>query len=91
MNAAEMKIYYEAVDKQLNEFFARNLELETEDGSFNYIAYLMADANINLARLATTLQETVSRCKVRNLCSCLVIYLTTEYTEVTEDYIYVLL
>ena len=42
---AQLKIYYEARGLKLNEQFASNLELLTFDGSFNYVAYLMADSN----------------------------------------------
>lgn len=41
----QLKIYYEAAGKTLNSQFAKNLELLTEDGKFNYVAYLMADVN----------------------------------------------
>ena len=40
-----MHIYYQSVGKILNDQFARNLELVTEDGSYNYVAYLMSDMN----------------------------------------------
>ena len=41
----QLKIYYEGVNKTLNEQFASNLELLTEDGFYNYVAYLLADVN----------------------------------------------
>lgn len=41
----QLHIYYQSVDKTLNEQFARNLELQTEDGLYNYVAYLMNDIN----------------------------------------------
>lgn len=41
----QLKIYYEARGLILNERFASNLELLTEDGYYNYVAYLMADIN----------------------------------------------
>ena len=41
----QLKIYYEEKGLQLNEQFASNLELLTEDGYYNYVAYLMADSN----------------------------------------------
>jgi len=41
----QLKIYYEAKGLKLNEQFASNLELLTEDGQYNYVAYLMADSN----------------------------------------------
>lgn len=42
---AQLKIYYEEKGLKLNDQFASNLELLTEDGSYNYVAYLMADSN----------------------------------------------
>jgi len=41
----QLKIYYEAKGLKLNEQFASNLELLTDDGKYNYVAYLMADSN----------------------------------------------
>jgi len=41
----QLKIYYEGVNKTLNQQFASNLELLTEDGLYNYVAYLLADVN----------------------------------------------
>lgn len=41
----QLHIYYQSVEKTLNEQFARNLELLTEDGKYNYVAYLMNDVN----------------------------------------------
>lgn len=41
----QLKIYYEAAGKSLNNQFAKNLELLTDDGKYNYVAYLMADDN----------------------------------------------
>lgn len=41
----QLKIYYEGAGKTLNQQFASNLELVTEDGLFNYVAYLLADMN----------------------------------------------
>jgi ATP-dependent DNA helicase RecG len=41
----QLKIYYEAAGLQLNDQFAANLELLTEEGDFNYVAYLLSDAN----------------------------------------------
>ncbi len=54
---AQLKIYYKARGLQLNENFARNLELLTEEGAYNYVAYLMADQNnisIKVAKYAGT-------------------------------------
>lgn len=41
----QLKIYYEGANKTLNQQFASNLELLTEDGKYNYVAYLLADIN----------------------------------------------
>jgi len=41
----QLKIYYQEKGKQLNDQFASNLELLTEDKKYNYAAYLLADDN----------------------------------------------
>jgi len=41
----QLKIYYEEKGLKLNDKFASNLELLTEDGHYNYVAYLLADTN----------------------------------------------
>lgn len=41
----QLRIYYKEHGKQLNDNFPRTLELLTEDGRYNYIAYLLADEN----------------------------------------------
>jgi len=41
----QLRIYYEESGKRLNAKFATNLGLQTEDGAFNYVAYLMSDIN----------------------------------------------
>ena len=48
----QLKIYYEAKGLNLNENFAKNLELLTENGKYNYVAYLMADENGNSIKIA---------------------------------------
>ena len=53
----QLKIYYEEKGLKLNDRFASNLELLTEDGYYNYVAYLMADSNgtsIKVAKYAGT-------------------------------------
>ena len=40
-----MQIYYQSIGKLLNEQFAKNLELLTEDNQYNYVAYLLNDVN----------------------------------------------
>ncbi len=49
---AQLKIYYEARKFNLNDKFAKNLELLTEDGRYNYVAYLVADENGMSIKLA---------------------------------------
>ena len=53
----QLKIYYNETPLKLNEQFAHNLELLTEDGAFNYAAYLLSDVNglsIKVAKYAGT-------------------------------------
>ncbi|AQY21182.1 hypothetical protein AB406_0218 [Riemerella anatipestifer] len=40
-----MQIYYQSTGKLLNEQFAKNLELLTEENQYNYVAYLLNDVN----------------------------------------------
>src|SRR5690554_6686260 len=41
----QLHIYHQSIGKALNEQLARNLELVTEEGNYNYVAYLMNDIN----------------------------------------------
>lgn len=41
----QLKIYYSETPLKLNAQFARNLELQTSDGAYNYAAYLLSDIN----------------------------------------------
>ncbi len=41
----QLKIYYEESGKKLNSRFSTNLGLLTEDGTFNFAAFLMSDIN----------------------------------------------
>lgn len=41
----QLHVYYQSIGKNLNEQFARNLELKNDDGDFNYMAYLLNDIN----------------------------------------------
>ena len=41
----QLKIYYQESGKLLNSKFVANLGLQTEDGAFNYVAFLMSDIN----------------------------------------------
>ena len=47
-----MKIYYEESGHTLGKAFAKNLELLTEDGAFNYAGYLLADKNNTSIKVA---------------------------------------
>jgi predicted HTH transcriptional regulator len=51
----QLKIYYSETPLKLNARFAHNLELLTEDGAYNYAAYLLSDVNglsIKIAKYA---------------------------------------
>ena len=57
LSFTQLKIYYEGSGHPLGEQFASNLELLTEDGDYNYAAYLLADRNgisIKVAKYAGT-------------------------------------
>lgn len=46
---AQLKIYYQERGLELNKKFANSLEFFTSEGKYNYIAYLLADENENIA------------------------------------------
>lgn len=48
----QLRIYYQEAGLTLNDKFAANLELLTEDGAFNMAAYLLADENGNSVQVA---------------------------------------
>lgn len=48
----QLKIYYDETGIKLNAKFAANLELLTEKGDYNYVAYLMADKNSTSIKVA---------------------------------------
>jgi len=48
----QLKIYYEAKGLNINKSFLKNLDFYTEDGKFNYVAYLMSDNNTLSIKLA---------------------------------------
>jgi ATP-dependent DNA helicase RecG len=52
LSFAQLRIYYEEAGLALNDKFAANLELLTEDGDYNYAAYLLADENGNSTQVA---------------------------------------
>ena len=48
----QLHIYYDSKGFRLNDNFAKSLDLLTEDGLYNYVAYLLADENGNSIKLA---------------------------------------
>lgn len=53
----QLKIYYQEKGRELNDGFAKSLDLLTPDGDYNFIAYLLADENsvsIKVAKYAGT-------------------------------------
>lgn len=52
LSFSQLKIYYEESGYTLGKAFAKNLELLTEDGNFNYAGYLLADKNNTSIKVA---------------------------------------
>jgi ATP-dependent DNA helicase RecG len=52
LSFGQLKIYYEESGHTLGKAFAKNLELLTEDGAFNYAGYLLADKNNTSIKVA---------------------------------------
>ncbi|WP_026753648.1 RNA-binding domain-containing protein [Sediminibacter sp. Hel_I_10] len=52
LSFSQLKIYYEESGHKLGKAFAKNLELLTEDGAFNYAGYLLADKNNTSIKVA---------------------------------------
>ena len=48
----QLQIYYQSKGFALNEKFAESLDLLTEDGKYNYVAYLLADNNGTSVKIA---------------------------------------
>jgi predicted HTH transcriptional regulator len=48
----QLKIYYQEAGFEVGEKFIANLELLTEEGAYNYAAYLLADKNGNSVQVA---------------------------------------
>ena len=48
----QLRIYYQEHGFKLNDNFARTLELLTDNGEYNYAAYLLADENANSIKVA---------------------------------------
>ena len=56
----EQLCIYDERDKRLNDNFKRTLELLTDDGKYNYVAYLLADENGNSIKVAN--YSSLDRC-----------------------------
>jgi ATP-dependent DNA helicase RecG len=68
----QLKIYYQERGLSLNDKFASNLELLTEEGLYNLTAYLLADENgnsVQLARYGGTDRVHLSESKEYGYCS----------------------
>ena len=52
LSFAQLKIYYEENGLALNDQFARNLDLLTDDGRYNYFAFLLSDKNSTSIKIA---------------------------------------
>ena len=48
----QLNIYYDSKHLTLNSNFAKSLELLTDDGKYNYVAYLLADENSTSIKVA---------------------------------------
>lgn len=58
----QLRIYYDERGKRLNDNFKRTLELLTDDGKYNYVAYLLADENGNSIKVAK--YSSLDRCNL---------------------------
>ena len=70
----QLRIYYQEAGLALGDKFAENLELRTEDGDYNYAAYLLADENgnsVQVAKYAGTDRVDLAESKEYGFC-CLV-------------------
>jgi ATP-dependent DNA helicase RecG len=68
----QLKIYYDETGTKLNSKFASNLELQTEEGKYNYAAYLMADINstsIKVAKYKGTTRTNLTESNEYGYCS----------------------
>ena len=52
LSFAQLKIYYEENGLMLTDQFAKNLDLLTDDGRYNYFAFLLADKNNTSIKIA---------------------------------------
>ena len=70
----QLHIYYESKGLALNEHFLENLDLLTDDGELNYVAYLLADENstsIKVAKYAGTDRDILVSNNEFGFCSLL--------------------
>ena len=70
----QLHIYYDSQHLTLNNSFARNLDLLTADGEYNYVAYLLADSNsisIKLAKYSGTDRDNLIENHEYGYCSLL--------------------
>lgn len=70
----QLHIYYESKGLALNEHFLENLDLLTDDGELNYVAYLLADENstsIKVAKYAGTDRDILISNNEFGFCSLL--------------------
>jgi ATP-dependent DNA helicase RecG len=68
----QLKIYYNENSLKLNNKFADNLELLTEDGKYNYAAYLLSDVNglsIKVGKYAGTTRADLIENEEYGFCS----------------------
>ena len=70
----QLHIYYESKGLSLNEHFLENLDLLTDTGEFNYVAFLLADENnvsIKVAKYAGTDRDILVENNELGFCSLL--------------------
>lgn len=53
LSFSQLKIYYEEKKYTINDNFLRQLDLYTQDGKYNYVAYLLSDNNSISIKVAT--------------------------------------
>lgn len=53
LSFSQLKIYYEEKKYPINDNFLRQLDLYTQDGKYNYVAYLLSDNNSTSIKVAT--------------------------------------
>lgn len=70
----QLHIYYDSMNLDLNDSFAKTLDLLTSDGSYNYVAYLLADTNsmsVKLTKYAGTDRDELIENHEYGYCSLL--------------------